>query len=223
MKKIIAAAMTAASILSVVPTHAKIQNIVHVFTAKGARVTVISGKTKKTRTLGKGEVSFNVPSLKNVRVRIEKKGFLTWEDTYTYNAKQKTGIGVYHGGPHDYYSVGMTPDKSSENAYIYQALVRRGSKGQLSGHVANGYNVSGPKAFNATLTATDGKHTFKTKMKYGKFDFGVIPAGYYRISGEGKYKGQKISYYGRQSIVPAYDSISAWGDKGRINFGYRTF
>jgi hypothetical protein len=57
-------------------------------------------------------------------------------------------------------------------------------------------------------------------MKHGMFDFGIIKAGYYKISGEGRYEGKKVRYYGEKSVVPAFDEITACVSGGH---GFRTF
>ena len=181
------------------------------------------GKKKQKKKAKTGEAIFWVESFKKIKVKIAKKGYLTWEDTYTNASERKTtGIGAYRGGARDYYSSGTSykHGKAYKNEYVQQFLVRRGRNGQLSGHVACAFGASDRMALNGVLTARDGKRVYKTKMKHGTFDFGIIKAGYYRICGEGRYKGKKVRYYGEKSVVPAFDEITAWVSGGH---GFRTF
>ena len=213
----------AAAVASTSPAYAAKKNILHVITARNANVTVTCGKKKQKKKAKSGEAIFWVESFKKIKVKIAKKGYLTWEDTYTNASERKTtGIGAYRGGARDYYSSGTSYQhgKAYKNEYVQQYLVRRGRNGQLSGRVACAFGASDRSDFNAVLTARDGKHTYKAKMKNGTFNFGIVKAGYYRISGKGRYKGKKIRYYGEKSVVPAFDEITAWVSGGH---GFRTF
>lgn len=214
----------AATVASTSPAYAAKKNILHVITARNANVIVTCGKKRTEEKSKIWRSCFLVKSFKKVKVKIAKKGYLTWEDTYTNASDKKTtGIGAYRGGARDYYSSGGTlyrHGRAYKSAYVQQFLVRRGRDGQLSGHVAYAFGASDRNALNGVLTARDGKRVYKTKMKHGTFDFGIIKAGYYRISGEGRYKGKKVRYYGRKSVVPAFDEITAWVSGGH---GFRTF
>ena len=213
----------AATVASTSPAYAAKKNILHVITARNANVTVICENKKQHKKAKTGEAVFWVENFKKIKVKIAKKGYLTWEDIYTDASEKKTtGIGAYRGGACDYYSSGTSykHGKAYKSEYVQQFLVRRGRNGQLSGHVAYAFGASDRMALNGVLTARDGKHVYKTKMKHGMFDFGIIKAGYYRISGEGRYKGKKVRYYGRKSVVPAFDEITAWVSGGH---GFHSF
>lgn len=219
-----AALAVAATVASASPTHAAKKNILHVTTARNANVTVTCGKKKQQKKAKSGEAVFLVKSFKKIKVKIAKKGYLTWEDTYTNASDKKTtGIGSYRGGARDYYSSGGTlyrHGRAYKSAYVQQFLVRRGRDGQLSGHVAYAFGASDRNALNGVLTARDGRRVYKTKMKHGMFDFGIIKAGYYKISGEGRYEGKKVRYYGEKSVVPAFDEITACVSGGH---GFHSF
>ena len=213
----------AATVASVSPAYAAKKNILHVITARNANVTVTCRKKKQHKKAKSGEAIFWVESFKKIKVKIAKKGYLTWEDVYTDASETKTtGIGAYRGGARDYYSSGTSykHGKAYKNEYVQQFLVRRGRNGQLSGRVACAFGASDRMDLNGVLIARDGKRVYKAKMKYGAFDFGIVKAGYYRISGKGRYKGKKIRYYGEKSVVPAFDEITACVSGGH---GFRTF
>ena len=99
----------AAAVASTSPAYTAKKNILHVTTEKNANVTVICGKKKQKKKAKSGKAVFWVGSFKKIKVKIAKKGYLTWEDTYTNASEKKTtGIGSYRGGARDYYSSGGT-------------------------------------------------------------------------------------------------------------------
>ena len=214
-----AALAVAATVASASPAYAAKKNILHVTTARNANVTVTCGKKKQKKKAKSGEAVFLVKSFKKVKVKIAKKGYLTWEDTYTDASEV---FAAYRGEAREYYSSGTSYKygKPCKSEYVQQYLVKRGRNGQLSGDVAYAFGASDRSDLNGVLTARDGKHTYKTKMKHGMFDFGIIKAGYYRISGEGRYKGKKVKYYGEKSVVPAVCEITAWVSGGH---GFHSF
>ena len=187
----------AAIVASTLPAYVAKKNILHVTTEKNANVTVICGKKKQKKKAKSGEAIFTVKSFKKIKIKIVKKGYLTWEDTYTNASENIISDTSYQNG------------KPCKIEYVQQYLAKRGGKGQLSGFVAYAFGASDLKDLNGVLTARDGKHTYKTKMKQGMYDFGIIKAGYYGISGEGRYKGKKVKYYGEKSMVPSTCVITA--------------
>lgn len=227
MKKFIAAAMTAASILSVAPVHAKTPDHLHVSTTEGARVTITCGKKKTTKIAKNGDVEFQVKKLDNVKVKIEKKGFVTWQDTYiTANFdsdRVEGGAESYCKGPNSYSSVGSTTVDGNfyKDAYVNQPLVKCNTKSRLAGRVDIAFNMpyGSINKLNATIKASDGKHTYKTKLKQGEFDFGKVSAGYYTISGKGKYKGRKITFSGRKSSPSTLAKITAYSNDDSFGNG----
>ena len=208
--KIIAAVIVAASIA---PVHAETGITgVRVKTTKGARVTISYGKKKQTKTAKSGNVLFKT-SARKVKVIISKKGYVTWHETYGGGYDTHTTFRAFDGVE--------TEDNGNGkftvfNECVNAKLIRAGKKRVLAGNCGD-MSFLPKKAFNCTLKATDGKHVYRTKLKNGKFSFGKVVSGYYKISGKSIYKGRTYNYSCEKSAPSSSTKLAVLSSSWQYN------